>query len=306
MLTPVQLEERRQGVTSTDVAKLVGVSPYGTKHNVYLDKRGLVESSQDTLATRIGNTVESLIVALYEEETGATTTKSGTVRHPTEPWMLGTPDRFATRDGARVLLEIKWVGWRIAHHFAPRADDISKCASCGNREGSHWGRETDGVPDYVRCQCEWLMMVTQTKECHVAALLGGDEFRIYRTESNPSLAERLREVCRAFWFNHVVPGVPPMLDGSEGASLLAASLYPQERKPLKPAPSEAQRWVRRWQRADRATAMATRVEEEAKSNLRLLIGEAEGIVGEFGKITCKKQKNARQRVLRFYPKRAEV
>ncbi len=305
MLTADQLRERRHGISSTDVAKIVGVSPYGTKHNVYLDKRGLVDVHPDTLATRIGSKVESLIVDLYEEETGAKTEACGTLRHPTEAWILGTPDRIALLDSARTLLEIKWVGWRLAHHFAPRADDATQCATCGNREGSHWGRDTDAVPDYVRCQCEWLMMVTETTQCHVAALLGGDEFRIYRIDSNPNLAARLRDVCRAFWFDSVLAEKPPEFDGSEGSGLLAASLYPKERAPLKQAPDGAAKWVRRWQRADKASAHADRVETEAKANLRALIGDAEGIVGDFGKITCKSQRNARHRVLRFYPKRKE-
>jgi putative phage-type endonuclease len=302
-LTAAQLEIRRTGITSTDVAKIVGVHPWGSRHTVYLDKLGLSQPTAETLPQRIGNTVERLIVELYESETGNVARSAGTQCHPTEDWMLGTPDRLLTGDVG--LLEIKWVGWRLAHRFAERADDSRACAMCGKLAGSHWGHDTDAVPDYVRVQCEWLMMVTGTTACHVAALLGGEDFRIYHIERSDVLGERLVEVCGEFWRGNVLAREAPSLDGSAHAAAMSAMLHTEERQPLKAAPPEARRWVHRLERAKRVEQAIERDRRLAESHLRAIIGDSAGIVGDFGKVTCKRRKGANIRTLRLWPRRKE-
>jgi predicted phage-related endonuclease len=48
MLTAEQLEARKAGIGGSDVASIVGISPWKTKHQLYLEKRGEIEEEQLT------------------------------------------------------------------------------------------------------------------------------------------------------------------------------------------------------------------------------------------------------------------
>lgn len=282
MLSDADKALRRTGLGSSDVAAIVGVNPYKTAHDVYLDKRGLSEDQPPTLATRIGHIAEGLIAELYSEETGATLDTSPSVRHPEHDWYVGTPDRLVR--GMRRGVEIKWVGWRVA---------------------PAWEREEDGVPDYVRTQCEWLMGLTGYEEWDVPAILGGDEFRIYRLRHNPALLDVLRSRAERFWFDHVLPGVPPPVDASDGATRMLTRLFPRDDGGLVAAPGDAREWVERKIAADAAIDAATEERNLACNRLREMIGDASGILGAGFKATWKSDKNGKRtlRVKVFEEKR---
>mgnify|MGYP006348273601 FL=1 len=274
MLSEADKALRRTGIGSSDVSAIVGVNPYRTKHTVYLDKRGLLDDDPPTLGMRIGHIAEDLIATLYAEETGATLVASPSIRHPKHDWIVGTPDRLVV--GMRRIIEIKWVGWRVA---------------------SAWERNEDAVPDYVRTQAEWLMDLTDADECDVPTIIGGDEFRIYRLKRNPDLFDVLRERAERFWFDHVIAGVPPPADESEDARRMLTTIFRRDDGNMIAAPDAAYEWVNRKVAADAAIDAATAERDLACNKLREMIGDASGILGLGFKATWKADKRG-QRSLR--------
>lgn len=282
MLTDADKALRRTGIGSSDVSAIVDVNPYKTIHDVYLDKRGLLAEEPPSLAMRMGHIAEGLIAELYAEETGFKLRASPSIRHPSYDWIVGTPDRFV--EGTRRIVEIKWVGWRVM---------------------PAWERGVDGVPDYVRTQAEWLMALTDSEECDVPAILGGDDFRIYRLKRNVDLFNVLRERAERFWFDNVLAGVPPPVDASANATRMLKTVFDRDDGNMIVAPPEAHGWVERHESAVATIDAATEARDLAKNKLREMIGESSGMLGFGFKISWKADKNGKRalRVKVFEEKR---
>lgn len=273
-LSAEQQAIRATGIGASEIAAIVGLNPWRSAHDVWLVKRGLV-TEESNMQSRMGSRVERCVIEEYVADTGATLTFPGTVRHATESWMLCTPDGFdvANRRG----LEVKCVGWRSAFH---------------------WGDEEDAIPDYYRPQVEWQLEVLGVEEAHVAAWIGGSDFRIYTVRRNATLAEALVEAGRRFWFDHVLTGEPPAIDGSDGARRMLAEMYPRNTKPLLRATAEHDALADCLVRARVAYEDAERSKKAAEHALIAAIGEADGIASEMWKATFRADKNGR-RSLRF-------
>jgi hypothetical protein len=59
----------------------------------------------------------------------------------------------------------------------------------------------------------------------VAALVGGNDLRIYRYKARPKLIADIRRRVREFWAS-IDAGQEPPVDGSDSASAVLAALYP--------------------------------------------------------------------------------
>jgi putative phage-type endonuclease len=273
-LTAEQQAIRATGIGASEIASIVGLNPWRSAHDVWLIKRGLV-TEQGNVRTRMGQRVEACVLEEYTAETGAKLTFPGTVRHPDNEWMLCTPDGYV--DGQRVV-EVKCVGWRSA---------------------GHWGDDEDAIPDYYRPQCEWQMAVMGVAECHLAAWIGGSDFRIYTVRRNETLASALIEAGRAFWFDRVIGGEPPAVDGSDGARRMLAELYPRSTKPLLKATPEHDELADLLARARVAYDEAEASKKAAENRLIEAIGDADGIGGNGWKVTYRTSEKTGRRSLRF-------
>ncbi len=188
--TTIDLEARRKGVGGTDVAAILGLSPWKTPLDVYNDKLGLADDSPETLPMRMGKFLEPQIAREYVLATGRNITHDGEfVVHPEHPWMLANIDRRCT-DGDERGVECKSVGrWTSLDEWGP--------------EG------TDEVPIVYLVQCAWYMYVTGRPVWDLAALIGGHELRIYTIAANKRLADRITEAAGCFHHDHVLANNPP-------------------------------------------------------------------------------------------------
>ena len=263
--TREELAARRLSLGASEIASVVGLNPYRSVHETWMLKRGLVEE-EDNVKSRIGQLIEPVIAQVYREETGAELAHFGTVTHATEPWATATPDGFVF--GIPRLLEIKCVGWRMAHH---------------------WTDEEEGVPDYYRVQGEWQCLVTGAQEVDFAALIGGTDFRIYRCRHDAALGAMLLE--RGRWLNHVRTGTPPAVDHSDGAREMLRRLYPRNTRPLLPATSEVAGIARALLVVRRDLADLSKSEATLENRLRAEIQDAEGYFADDFRVTYRANKN---------------
>jgi putative phage-type endonuclease len=254
-LTPEQLELRRHGIGASEAPMVLEESPHGGRIALFLRKLGLADEFT-TGAQEMGNILEPGVATYYARKTGAVLTPETTLRHPTMPWILATPDRWV--NGRQKILQIKCVGQWMAHH---------------------WRDDEHGIPDYVRIQVTQEMIVTGARVCDVAALICGTDIRVYQVEFDPELAEMIVEAVTRFWFDHIEPRVMPEPDGSEDATDLLARLYPRHREPLMDATNEMELLAMelRTARAN-AAAWADRAELR-EQELKALLRESEGVRG---------------------------
>ena len=180
------LAARRTGIGGSDIAAVLGLSPWKTPLAVYLDKIGEGEAVDETEAMRWGTIHEPTIAREYERRTGHEIREAEMMRSARYPWMLASVDRLIESPFQGVL-EIKTA-----------------------RTAQGWGEEgTDEVPVQYLLQVQHYLVVTEREVAEIAVLIGGSDFRIYRVPFHAEIAQRIIEEGGRFWRDNVLAHVPP-------------------------------------------------------------------------------------------------
>jgi putative phage-type endonuclease len=271
------LAKRRTGISGTDVSAILGINPWASPLDVWLDKRGQAEPREQSMAMKLGNLLEPVVATLYTDETGVELVDPGFLRHKDRDWHIGTPDRIALAHG----FDTSVPGWW---------DTLIEIKTA--RSGNDWGEPgTDQIPRHYLTQVAWYLALTELQVAHVAVLVGASDFRRYVVQRDLELEGVLVERCEAFWKDNILAGQMPAVDGSESASRYIASRFPRNVEPLRVATADEVALARRLATARAATAAAEREQAEAENLLKAAIGDAEGLdLGALGKITWKASK----------------
>jgi putative phage-type endonuclease len=181
---PQWLDERRKGIGGSDVAAILGLSPWKTAFQVYQDKRGEVGNYEGSAAMDWGKRMEPAIRQWYSDQTGRSVRVPEKIIYNSEyPFMLASLDGF-TDDGR--IVEIKTA-----------------------RSGKGWGEPgTAEIPDCYALQVQHYMLVTGMWVADVAVSIGGGSPELYTVEADRELFNLLIEAEAAFW-ERVQSGNPP-------------------------------------------------------------------------------------------------
>ncbi|GAB3340296.1 YqaJ viral recombinase family protein [Marilutibacter aestuarii] len=199
------LEVRKKGIGSSDAAAAVGLCPYKSQLELWMEKTGRTvrqeEPGQDS-PMYWGTLLEPYVATAYTERTGHKVRRLNAVlQHPTYSYMLANIDREVVGSKDVQILECKTAG-----EFGSRL----------------W---RDGVPEYVQLQVQHQLAVTGKQAADVAVLLCGQKLELHRIERDEDLIGRLIVLEARFW-EHVTQDVPPSADGSESAARALRNLYP--------------------------------------------------------------------------------
>ncbi len=188
------LTRRKTGIGGSDVGALVGVDPYRNALDVYLEKIGDVKDTPATPVQERGRELEPLIRAKYFRESGRRMKQARFRRHPQHKWMIGHPDSLI-RGNEEVeivfdeggVLECKSMNYAVLKKTVDRGLSESY-----QLQGQHY---------CLLCGHPWVAF----------ALLHPDSWRfaIVNLEANAEVQRTIIEVGEHFWYNHVVPKVPP-------------------------------------------------------------------------------------------------
>lgn len=154
-----------------------------------------------------GLKLEAVIAEAAAEEFGWTYDKGGYVEDETTPELGCTLDFIIHSDPTEVgpgALEAKNVDW-LQHKRT-------------------WTGEEP--PPHILLQLQHQLACTGYTWGAVVALVGGNDLRCYRYKARPRLIEDIRRRVREFW-QSIDNGKEPRVDGSEGASAVLTSLYPE-------------------------------------------------------------------------------
>lgn len=197
------LAVRRGGIGSSDAAAAVGLSPYKSPLELWLEKTGRKEGPDLSQSEAVfwGATLEAIIANVYANRTGNKVRRVNAVlQHPEHPFMLANLDRAVGSEG---VLEVKTAGGHSAQFWE------------------------DGVPEHYQCQVIHQLAVTGKAWADVAVLIGGQDFRIYRIERDESQIADLIARESVFW-SQVESDEQPAVDGSESSGSALAFLYPRD------------------------------------------------------------------------------
>lgn len=181
------LAERRKGVGGSDVAAILGVSPWMTPLSVWLEKTGRAPDKPETEAMRIGTELEDFVARRYSQETGRTVQRFKKMLH--KGCLLGNLDRLVVMDGQKVA----------SHMGDIRTDTLLECKTTS----ADWNGE---VPIYYICQVQHYMgLDPMLKHADLAALnLIYKRFDIFRVERDDEAIEAMQGKVTEWWERFVL------------------------------------------------------------------------------------------------------
>lgn len=258
-------------IGGTDISRIIGVSPYGGPIDAW---RRIVEgySPPENDAMRRGLRLEPVVRQLYLDETGARLREHpGVVLSKKHAFMAASVDDMAVRDGSEVVCEWKTAGIRAARD---------------------WGTEGDEVPTAYLVQVAWYLAATELHAADLAVLIGVDDFRVFRLIRDMELEAMLVERAESFWRDYCLTGKPPPPDASDSYKDWLQRRYPEARGLTIDATPEVEALALQLRKAREEKGEAEAREQRYRNELIALMGDADVLRGEFGRITYKNVKSA--------------
>ena len=273
------LEIRQGGIGSSDAAAAVGLNPYKSPLQLWLEKtrRDAAvphtdprdDPQHESSPLYWGILLEPIVAAHYTRRTGHRVRRINAVlQHPDYPWMRANIDREVMGTPDVQLLECKTAGI----------------------QGSWLWR--DGVPEYVQLQVQHQLAVTGKQAADVAVLLGGQELQIYRIDRDEALIEHLISLEQTFW-GYVERDQPPPADGSDSADQALRILYPRDNGSTLDLKNDL---VMSAVYSDllavrQALASQTALEAQLKQSIQQRMGDATKAVFDNGEVSWKRSKD---------------
>lgn len=216
------LAERSKGIGASEIAAVLGISPYDddTPLNLYLRKIGAIPPKEETEPMWWGTEMEPLIAKRYRMETGCEfIAEQLFIRHPEYPWMIATVDRIT--DEGRIV-ELKTIGQRGAGLLG--------------LDG------TDEVPAPWIIQTQQQLMVAEANlstikgdAADIAAVVGGQETRFFTVRRDERLCRQIIARGSEFWKRVEERRPPEPKPGKDGRLLVY--LYPDASGEIEATPT---------------------------------------------------------------------
>lgn len=285
------LTVRKGGIGSSDAASAVGLNPYKSALELWMEKTGReanlpkVDPNDEASPMYWGTLLEPIVAAHYTKRTGNRVRRVNAVlQHPTQPWMLANIDREV-------------IG-------APDVQ-ILECKTAGQNGARLW---KDGVPEYVQLQVMHQLAVTGKRAADVAVLICGQELQVHRIERDETMIAQLIALERRFW-QYVEQDQAPAADGSESADVALRALYPNDSGRTLDLSGDLEMSQAFWDLLGVRQVLEIKVALEAqlKQRIQQRMGEASRAIFGAGEVTWKRsQESAGLDTTRLLSERPEL
>jgi putative phage-type endonuclease len=184
------LSDRRNAIGASDVAAILGVSPWQSAWDVWADKTGRLSDWQGNTATRLGQHFERAVLDVAEEKLGELR-RNIRIVHETLP--------IAATLDAQCVQTMRPVEAKTTGLAGPVYGD--------------WGTEgTDEVPSNYLVQVHAQLLCTKADLAYLFALLPGRGVVQYEIQRSDKLCDQLANILNDWWQKHVVKDVEPSRD----------------------------------------------------------------------------------------------
>ena len=278
-------------IGGTMVSAIVGLNPWKSALGAYLELRHEVSPTPDNPAMERGRRYESVVADIFQnariDEYRVVHNRQGTdeperYEHPEYHYLIGHPDRllYDTKNNELVAgLEIKTSNWSNVRN---------------------WGEEgTDSIPQHYLIQCQWYAGLANLPVWQVAVAFLDDsgtlrQYKEFKVKSDKQLFDTLVERAVEFWEDHVVPGIPPEMDMVDDTTARwIVERYPRNTVPMEVATAEEEQVMERLIALQEKAKQAQAELESVENELKLMIGERDGLQSEkLGKVTWKRSKDS--------------
>ncbi|MEV7267094.1 lambda-exonuclease family protein [Micromonospora aurantiaca] len=202
---------RREGISASEIAAVLGISPWDSPFSLYWQKvNGWDTDDNEEMAT--GRRVEPVVADWWADTIGAGleayVRPAGLYASEARKWQLATPDRLVRR------FIRPGVGQLVS---------VLECKWTGSWDG--WGEPgSDDIPVYYRAQVLQQCDVLGVDEWHLAAL-GPGGFRAYTGHRDDADLTVMREAGRRF-VDRLAAGDAPDVDGHTATLATVKRLHP--------------------------------------------------------------------------------
>jgi putative phage-type endonuclease len=206
---------RRSGIGASDIAGILGISPWASPFSVWVDKLGLLpdEELDDDDPREFGRRAEAMLGPWFRDRTGLELADEQMwLTSKDEPWMLATPDAVVCEPGGGTTLVDSTGGDRPALGPLEIKTDF----------GKPWAE----IPAHYQAQGQWQMAVGGWDRMWFA-VLHGRRFRVYELARDQADIDMMTSRAGAFWADHVLAQVPPPIDSSDATDRTLKLLYPE-------------------------------------------------------------------------------
>lgn len=264
------LATRKLGVGGSDVAALVGLSPWTSPAALYLEKTGnpLPDTLSDSGIVQFGNDFEKVVLEKFAKDhpTMRVRRVNAILRSKKRPWAQASLDGEVCEDGEWGILEIKCPG------------SVAK-----------WN---EGVPAHYLAQANHYMHITGRTFCWFAAFFRDTcEYRWVRVDYDPGFAQTLEDAADDFWLNCVQQSQPPTKTfGAPDEAQALLKLYDKPSSNFLHAEDDTSvaDVVDAWQKAKADEEAAAKEKRRLANYLMQLIGDNRGIIIDGAKITWRR------------------
>ncbi|TDM43481.1 hypothetical protein ETI09_03655 [Macrococcoides canis] len=196
------LKARQAGIGGSDAGTILGVNKWKSKTQLFFEKiNPELKQQVDNEYIYWGNVLEDVVAKEFETRTGKKVRKNNKMlRHPEHEFMLANLDRVVI--GERALLE---------------------CKTTSQYNIDQW--KDDEIPASYLCQIQHYMAVTGYEKAYIAVLCGGNQFIWKEVPRDDELIEIIINAEKDFWYNNVLAGVIPEIDGSDATKDFLNQMY---------------------------------------------------------------------------------
>lgn len=214
------LQRRRKGIGGSDMAAILGLSPYKTPFAIWQDKTGrAIDHTTPEQEERMGwgNILEDVVARHYADKCGRRVQRiNQQMQHKRWPVIIGNVDRVCVQQGTQARWDSK-TGRVLG---ADAVLEVKTASAFAARDSDNWGEPgTDAVPQHYWMQVQHYLGITGLPVADLAVLFGGQQFRTYTIHADTALHDDMFAQAADWWERHVVADVPPDPTTEEEARL---------------------------------------------------------------------------------------
>lgn len=215
------LKLRKAGIGGSDAAAILGMTPWKSPYQLWLEKTGEVEAEDISTkeVVHFGHVLEQVVADEFCQRADKLVRRCGVYRMKDYPFIQGSFDRLLVGEDAGL-----------------------ECKTTNSFARTEW--DEGKIPPAYYVQCQHYMMVSGLPRWYIACLVGGNHFVMHTIERDEEDIKALLKAEVDFWHkveNHIMPEV----DGSTSCKEALSRKYPGGNKETIVLPSDSVKLLNR-------------------------------------------------------------
>lgn len=262
-LSEEDLKERKNYIGGSEVAAILGLSPWNTPLDVWRKKTEDFEYSEPAEHMAWGNILEPTIVNEF-------------LRRNVELKVIhDVPEQTDISSIIKVRPD-KVVQNVESHEKIPTFYPVE--IKTTNAFQRNW---TENIPDYYYVQVLLEIAAWRAPHGYTAVLIGGQKYKDYVIESSPKIAQQIIDRCHTWWDKYVVANKPPPAQNLGDI----AWLYGRDDGETIEATADVLQLIENYKSAKSVVALQTKVMKSAELELKKYM-ENHAILINDNKVLC--------------------